>query len=76
MRVTHDDHYLITAGRDGVIIVYEIRDKEIRGIKLRDGISKHADEILITKSDLDELKGKKEQEKTALQEAQQKDTGI
>lgn len=76
MRVTHDDHYLVTVGKDGVILVYEIRDKEIRGIKLRDGISKYADEILITKSDLDDLRGKKEQEKTALQEAQQKDTGI
>ena len=76
MRVTHDDHYLITAGKDGVIIVYEIRDKEIRGIKLRDGISKYADEILIAKADLDDLKNKKQGEETSLQDAKQRDTGI
>lgn len=76
MRVTHDDHYLITAGKDGVIIVYEIRDKEIRGIKLRDGISKYADEILITKGDLDDLRNKKQGEETSLQDAKQRDTGI
>ena len=31
MEVTNDDMHLITAGRDGCIIIYEIKDKEARG---------------------------------------------
>ncbi len=48
MRVTADDQYLITAGRDGAIVIYEIKDKDARGLKLKEGISKPAEEILIT----------------------------
>ncbi len=56
MRVTSDDQYLITAGRDGTIIIYEIKDKDARGLKLKEGFSRPADEILVTRSDLDDLK--------------------
>lgn len=37
MRITADDQYLITAGRDGVIIVFEIKDKDARGQKNKEG---------------------------------------
>ena len=28
MRVTNDDHYIITAGKDGCVMLFEIKDKE------------------------------------------------
>lgn len=49
MRVTADDQFLITTGRDGVIIIYEIKDKDARGMKLKEGYSKPSDEILVTR---------------------------
>lgn len=64
LRVTSDDQYLISAGKDGAIIVYEIKDKDARGLKLKEGFSKPADEILVTRSDLDDLKTTKDQLKT------------
>lgn len=60
MRITSDDQFLITAGRDGVIIVYEIKDKDARGMKLKDGYSKAAEEIIVTRSDLEDLKNTKD----------------
>jgi len=32
MKVTHDDQYLVTSGKDGILCLFEIKDKE--GIKL------------------------------------------
>jgi len=55
LRVTADDQYLISAGKDGAIIVYEIKDKDARGIKYKEGFSKSADEILVSRPDLDDL---------------------
>lgn len=60
LRVTSDDQYLISAGRDGVIIIYEIKDKDARGIKYKEGFSKAADEILVSRPDLDDLKSTKD----------------
>ena len=33
--VTHDDKYLISAGRGGTLMVFEIRDKEARPDKIK-----------------------------------------
>jgi WD40 repeat protein len=33
MKVSVDDQHLVTCGKDGVINVFEIKDKEIRNIK-------------------------------------------
>lgn len=55
MRVTYDDQYLITAGKDGCMMIFEIKDKEARGMKIKEGFSKPSDEILITKSELEEI---------------------
>jgi len=52
MRVTNDDHHLITAGADGTLILYEIKDKEARGMKLREGFSSFADEVLVTREEM------------------------
>lgn len=62
--MTADDQYLISAGRDGTVIVFEIKDKDARGLKLKEGFSKAADEILVTRGDLDDLKSTKDQLKT------------
>ncbi|CAI9739315.1 ciliaflagella57-likeassociated and flagella-associated 57-like [Octopus vulgaris] len=56
MRVTFDDQYLVSVSEDSTVMVWQIQDKDSRGIK-RDKDSLrcvYADEILITKSDLEE----------------------
>ncbi|KAJ3342297.1 Cilia- and flagella-associated protein 57 [Gonapodya sp. JEL0774] len=52
MRISHDDQYLFTAGEDGCVYVYKISDKDGRGKREREPA--YADEILVTKSDLEE----------------------
>jgi len=51
---------LVSAGKDGVIIIFEIKDKEAKSLKLREGFPKYADEILVVKRYLEELKAHKE----------------
>ncbi len=53
--VTGDDRYLISAGKDGAVMIFEIRDKEARSDKLKE-VLPVSNEILITKNDLDTLK--------------------
>jgi len=60
MRVTHDDQYLITAGKDGVVCVFEIKDKEARGLKLRDGFGGPAQELVVTKKEWEDMKTEKD----------------
>jgi hypothetical protein len=33
MKITADDHYIVTAGKDGCIMLFEIRDKDARELK-------------------------------------------
>ena len=70
LRVTNDDQYLISAGKDGTIIIFEIKDKEARGMKIREGFTKYADEIFVTKRDMEELKNTKEALKGTKKELQ------
>ena len=53
MKITFDDQYLITVSDDACVVIWKIQDKEGRGIK-RDKEVGYAEEILITKSDLEE----------------------
>ncbi|XP_076149428.1 cilia- and flagella-associated protein 57-like [Alosa pseudoharengus] len=53
MAVTFDDQYLLSVSEDGCLFVWKIIDKEGRGLK-RDKDVSYAEEILITKSDLEE----------------------
>jgi cilia- and flagella-associated protein 57 len=53
MKITFNDEYSITASEDGTIVLWKIQDKEGRSIK-RDKETGFAEEILITKSDLEE----------------------
>jgi hypothetical protein len=52
MKITYDDQYLITISEDSSILLWKVQDKEGRGLK-RDKEA-WAEEILITKSDLEE----------------------
>ncbi|XP_044157486.1 cilia- and flagella-associated protein 57 [Bufo gargarizans] len=51
--VTYDDQNLLSISEDGCLIVWKISDKESRGLK-RDKELTYAEEVLITKSDLEE----------------------
>ena len=53
MKITYDDQYLVTVSEDSCVLIWKIQDKEGRGIK-RDKEVGYAEEILITKSDLEE----------------------
>ena len=51
--MSYDDQYLFSAGDDGSLFVFRVQDKDARGLK-RDRDLSYAEEILITKSDLEE----------------------
>lgn len=70
--VTGDDRFLVSAGRDGAVMVFEIRDKQARSDKLKE-VLPISSEILITKNDLDTLKA--EIENLKQEEAQLKSGG-
>lgn len=53
MKITYDDQFLVTVAEDATIMLWKIQDKEGRGLK-RDKEVGWAEEILITKSDLEE----------------------
>ena len=53
MKITFDDQFLVSIAEDASIILWKIQDKEGRGLK-RDKEVGWAEEILITKSDLEE----------------------
>ncbi|KAJ3149277.1 Cilia- and flagella-associated protein 57 [Geranomyces michiganensis] len=53
MRVSYDDQYLFTVAEDGILYSFKISEKEERGLK-KERPNLYADEILITKSDLEE----------------------
>jgi len=52
MRISYDDGFLFTVGEDACLYTFKIMDKEGRGLKAKD--ITYAEEILITKSDLEE----------------------
>ena len=53
MKITYDDQFLVTVSEDSCVMIWKIQDKEGRGLK-RDKEVGYAEEILITKSDLEE----------------------
>jgi hypothetical protein len=68
LRVTYDDNYLISCGGDGVVCLFEIKDKETKGAKLSEGYSRYSNEILITKVEIESLKQRKDQHNLILKE--------
>ena len=53
MKMTYDDQYLITISEDSCIMIWKVQDREGRNLK-RDKEMLYAEEILITKSDLED----------------------
>lgn len=53
MVITFDDQFLLTVSEDGCLLMWKIIDKEGRGLKSNRQII-HTEEILVTKSDLEE----------------------
>ena len=53
LKITYSDEYAITGAEDGTIVLWKIQDKEGRVAK-RDKETSYAEEILITKSDLED----------------------
>ncbi|KAM4640524.1 cilia- and flagella-associated protein 57 [Discoglossus pictus] len=51
--VTFDDQYLLSVSEDGCMILWKISDKESRGLKREKDVG-YAEEVLITRSDLEE----------------------
>ena len=77
MCVTHDDHWLITCGADGVICLFEIKDKEARATnKLTEGYTKYSNDILVTRSEIDDIKAKKEGFRSSLQDDNQQSSSL
>ncbi|XP_066926478.1 cilia- and flagella-associated protein 57-like [Clytia hemisphaerica] len=66
MRISYDDQYLITVSEDCCLFVYKISDKEGRGKRDRD--VPYAEEVLITKSDLEEKNTVMSELKTRVEE--------
>ncbi|XP_034724351.1 cilia- and flagella-associated protein 57 isoform X3 [Etheostoma cragini] len=53
MVITFDDHFLFTASEDGCLLMWKVIDKDGRGLKSSRQIIR-TEEILVTKSDLEE----------------------
>lgn len=53
MIITFDDQFLLTVSEDGCLFIWKIIDKEGQGLKKEKELI-YADEILVTKSDLEE----------------------
>ena len=53
MRISYDDQYLFSVGQDGSLFIFKVNDKDGRGLKREKDIT-FAEEVLVTKSDLEE----------------------
>eukprot|EP00742_Colponemidia_sp_Colp-10_P003011 GILJ01003213.1.p1 GENE.GILJ01003213.1~~GILJ01003213.1.p1 ORF type:complete len:1307 (+),score=279.75 GILJ01003213.1:41-3922(+) len=56
IRISHDDNYLFTTAEDSCLYIFDVREKEGRVAvrKEKDGALPFAEEILVTRSDLEE----------------------
>jgi WD40 repeat protein len=67
MKMTYDDQYLITISEDACVMVWKVQDREGRNLK-RDKEITYAEEILITKSDLEDKNTTMAELKTRVEE--------
>ena len=56
MRLSYDDNYLFSVAADGSLFCYRVTDKDGRGYR-KDKDVAYAEEVLVTKSDMEELVG-------------------
>jgi hypothetical protein len=64
MRISFDNNYLFTVGRDGTLIIHEIKDKDPRGGVIKREFEKvlgWSEDILTEKSEMEEFDNQKEQ---------------
>ena len=65
MRLSFNNDWLFTAGRDCCLMIHEVKDRDPRGglvKRERDfGLLQFSDEILTEKSEMDDILGKKDQ---------------
>ena len=54
MKISYDDNYLFSVAADGSLYCYRVTDKDGRGYR-RDKDMAYAEEVLVTKSDMEEL---------------------
>jgi cilia- and flagella-associated protein 57 len=79
MRISFDNNYLFTAGRDGTLVIHEIRDRDPRGgtIKRNFGsVLQFSEEILTEKSEMEEFDNLKETLENELQAARDPASGV
>eukprot|EP00842_Homolaphlyctis_polyrhiza_P004220 jgi/Hompol1/479/HPOL_004482-RA len=67
LRVSYDDQYLFSASEDGCLYVFKVTDRDGRSMKRERDIV-YADEILVTKSDLEEKNSMMAELKTRVEE--------
>jgi hypothetical protein len=63
MRISFDNNYLFTAGRDGTLIIHDIKDKDPRGGVIKREFEKvlgWSEDILTEKSEMEEFDNQKE----------------
>lgn len=75
MRISFDNNFLFTAGKDGCLIIYEIKDKDPRGglvkrERAEGTIMQFSDEILTEKPEMDEIYSIRDQKAIELQQLQ------
>ena len=54
MRISYDDNYLFSVAADGSLFCYRVADKDGRTYR-KDKDVAYAEEVLVTKSDMEEL---------------------
>ena len=63
MRISYDNNYLFTAGRDGTLIIHDIKDRDPRGgVIKRDlgGVLSFSEEILTERAEMEDFDQQKE----------------
>ncbi|XP_014667325.1 PREDICTED: cilia- and flagella-associated protein 57-like isoform X2 [Priapulus caudatus] len=68
MAVTYDDQFLVTVSDDACIILWKVSEREGRALMKRDKDIIYSEEILITKSDLEEKNSLMSELKTRVEE--------
>ena len=62
MRLSYDNNYLFTGGMDGLVIIHDIKDRDPRGAKAREGLGlPFSEEILVDKQDIEAWVSEKDQ---------------
>ena len=66
MRLSHDNRWLFTAGKDGCLIIHEVRDRDTKGLQLSKareigGTMSFSEEVLTEKIEMEEYIARKEQ---------------